>query len=116
RRMIEESSIDKTCGVIEIGPGIGSLTEQLALSADHVVAFEIDQRLKPILSSTLRKCSNVDIIYEDILEANIYDVIKSHFSSELDIRIVANLPYYITTPILLKLLQDRLPIKSITVM
>lgn len=116
KRIIEASSIDKTSGVIEIGPGIGSLTEQLALHAQHVVAFEIDERLKPVLQSTLNKYQNINIIYKDILKADVAQVIRSCFSKDQDIHIVANLPYYITTPILLNLLQTNLPLKSITVM
>lgn len=116
KRMIEQSHIDKSCNVIEIGPGIGSLTEQLALHANHVIAFEIDERLKPILTETLGEYSNINIVYEDILKANINDIIDHYFNDDKDIRIVANLPYYITTPILLKLLHDQLQVKSITVM
>lgn len=116
KRIIEESHIDTSTGVIEIGPGIGSLTEQLALYANQVVAFEIDKRLKPILSETLQQYSNVNIIYEDILKANIQEVIQNYFSETKSVRVVANLPYYITTPILLKLLEEKLPITSITVM
>lgn len=116
KRIIEESHIDTSTGVIEIGPGIGSLTEQLALYANQVVAFEIDKRLKPILSETLQQYSNVNIVYEDILKANIQEVIQNYFSETKSVRVVANLPYYITTPILLKLLEEKLPITSITVM
>lgn len=116
RRIIEESNINQSSGVIEIGPGIGSLTEQLAQQANRVIAFEIDERLKPILQSTLENYSNITIIYEDILKANIHDIIERYFLKNQAVHIVANLPYYITTPILLKLLQTQLPITSITVM
>lgn len=116
KRMIEEAGIDKSCNVIEIGPGIGSLTEQLAIYANKVISFEIDERLRPILSSTLKDYANVNIIYEDILKANINQIIQDHFEENEHIRVVANLPYYITTPILMKLLQANLPISSITVM
>lgn len=116
QRIIEESNINKSSGVIEIGPGIGSLTEQLALHADQVISFEIDERLKPILTDTLKQYQNVKVIYEDILQANITKTIKERFSPTQKVHVVANLPYYITTPILFKLLEDNLPIHSITVM
>lgn len=116
KNIISSAGIDKTSGVIEIGPGIGSLTEQLAIHAKKVIAFEIDRRLLPILSDTLSSFSNVAIINEDILKANIQQEIKKHFTPDLHIHIVANLPYYITTPILMNVLQQETPIESITVM
>ncbi len=114
--IIHHANIDKTAGAIEIGPGIGALTEQLAIHADRVAAFEIDQRLLPILEDTLGAYSNVEIIQQDILKADVKEIIKNHFKADQAIHVVANLPYYITTPILMKLLRDRLPIDSITVM
>ena len=114
--IIKHAGINKSAGAIEIGPGIGALTEQLAIHADKVVAFEIDQRLLPILEDTLEDYSNVEVIHQDILEADVTQVIEAQFKDNQPIHVVANLPYYITTPILLKLLHDRLPIDSITVM
>src|SRR5699024_1822822 len=114
--IIDAAGIDENANVIEIGPGIGSLTEQLALRAKKVVAFEIDQRLKPVLESTLKPYDNIKIIFEDILKSNLKEVIKNEFSPGEKIHIVANLPYYITTPILLRLLHDQLPIDTMTVM
>ncbi|MHA6252916.1 16S rRNA (adenine(1518)-N(6)/adenine(1519)-N(6))-dimethyltransferase RsmA [Oceanobacillus sp. CAU 1775] len=114
--IINYAEIDKTAGAIEIGPGIGALTEQLAIHADKVVAFEIDQRLLPILRDTLSDYDNIEVIHQDILEADIKAVIGTHFKENQPIHIVANLPYYITTPILMKLLHDQLPVESITVM
>ncbi|UJL46473.1 16S rRNA (adenine(1518)-N(6)/adenine(1519)-N(6))-dimethyltransferase RsmA [Virgibacillus sp. NKC19-16] len=114
--IIKHAGIDKGTGVIEVGPGIGALTEQLAIHADRVVAFEIDQRLLPILQDTLQDYDNVQIIHQDILEANVQEVISGHFGPEQPIHIVANLPYYITTPILMKLLRERLPVSTLTVM
>lgn len=114
--IIEQADINDTTGVIEIGPGIGALTEQLAIHAEKVVAYEIDQRLLPILEDTLSDYQNVTIIHEDILQANVRDVIRKHFRPEQKVQIVANLPYYITTPILMKLLEDRLPISALTIM
>lgn len=115
-RIIDSASIDADSNVIEIGPGIGSLTEQLALKAKKVVAFEIDQRLESVLASTLKPYKNIKIIYEDILKADIENVIKNEFAPGEKVHIVANLPYYITTPILLRLLHDQLPIDTMTVM
>lgn len=114
--IIRHAGIDKHSGAIEIGPGIGALTEQLAIHADKVVAYEIDQRLLPILKDTLQDYSNVQVIHRDILQADVVSEIKTNFEPEQPIHIVANLPYYITTPILMKLLHDRLPVSSITVM
>jgi len=114
--IIDAAGIDENANVIEIGPGIGSLTEQLALRAKKVVAFEIDQRLKPVLESTLKPYDNIKIIFEDILKSNLKEVSKNEFSPGEKIHIVANLPYYITTPILLRLLHDQLPIDTMTVM
>jgi 16S rRNA (adenine1518-N6/adenine1519-N6)-dimethyltransferase len=116
KNIIEEAGIDNTVNAIEIGPGIGALTEQLAQHSDRVVAFEIDQRLLPILEDTLGDYENVEVINQDILEADVAQVIADHFQSDQPVRVVANLPYYITTPILMKLLMERLPIDSITVM
>lgn len=114
--IIKHAGISKHSGVIEIGPGIGSLTEQLAIYAKTVVAYEIDQRLKPVLADTLQNYDNVHLIYTDILEADTHAAIKKYFSHVEDIHIVANLPYYITTPIVMKLLADRLPISRLTIM
>ncbi|MFC0300099.1 16S rRNA (adenine(1518)-N(6)/adenine(1519)-N(6))-dimethyltransferase RsmA [Virgibacillus soli] len=114
--IIRHSGITKDSGVIEIGPGIGALTEQLAIHAERVMALEIDQRLLPILDETLNEYNNVSIVHDDVLKANLHELIQSHFRPGQDIHIVANLPYYITTPILMKLLHENLPIENITVM
>lgn len=114
--IIKHAGVDPSIGVIEIGPGIGALTEQLAIHADKVVAFEIDGRLLPILEDTLQAYSNIEIIHEDILKADVKKVIEEQFAENQAIHIVANLPYYMTTPILMKLLRDRLPVENITVM
>ncbi|WP_010094887.1 16S rRNA (adenine(1518)-N(6)/adenine(1519)-N(6))-dimethyltransferase RsmA [Ornithinibacillus scapharcae] len=116
KNIIGHAGIDKTTGTIEIGPGIGALTEQLAIHSDQVVAFEIDQRLLPILQDTLSDFENINVIHEDILKADVQQVIEANFKENQPIHIVANLPYYITTPILMKLLRERLPVDSITVM
>lgn len=114
--LIRTAGINKKSGVIEIGPGIGALTEQLAIHADSVTAFEIDQRLLPILHDTLKQYDNIRFINQDILKADVQQTIQESFHPEQEVHIVANLPYYITTPILMKLLQERLPIASLTVM
>ncbi|GIO24253.1 16S rRNA (adenine(1518)-N(6)/adenine(1519)-N(6))-dimethyltransferase RsmA [Oceanobacillus sp. J11TS1] len=115
-KIIHQAGITEKTGAIEIGPGMGALTEQLAIHADKVVAFEIDQRLLPILEETLGDYNNVEVIHQDILKADVNEVIKTHFKEDQDIHVVANLPYYITTPILMKLVHDRLPVTSLTVM
>ncbi|UTH02374.1 16S rRNA (adenine(1518)-N(6)/adenine(1519)-N(6))-dimethyltransferase RsmA [Macrococcoides canis] len=116
RNIIDAAGIDKTSGVIEIGPGMGSLTEQLAKHAKHVLAFEIDQRLIPILGETLSPYDNVTVINEDILKADVASAIESHLHDCDEIFVVANLPYYITTPILMGLLEKHLNINSYVVM
>lgn len=114
--IIEASDIDAQTGVIEIGPGMGSLTEQLAKNAKKVVAFEIDQRLMPVLEDTMGPYDNVTVVNEDILKADIAHYVAEHFSDCNKIMVVANLPYYITTPILLNLMQQSLPIDGYVVM
>lgn len=116
RNIIDAAGIDKTSGVIEIGPGMGSLTEQLAKHAKHVLAFEIDQRLIPILGETLSPYDNVTVINEDILKADVASAIETHLHDCDEIFVVANLPYYITTPILMGLLEKHLNINSYVVM
>ncbi|MEH7108282.1 16S rRNA (adenine(1518)-N(6)/adenine(1519)-N(6))-dimethyltransferase RsmA [Bacillus sp. JJ1764] len=103
-------------GAIEIGPGIGALTEQLARSSKKVVAFEIDQRLLPILGETLSPYDNVKIIHQDILKADVQAIMEEEFSGTTDVMVVANLPYYVTTPIIMKLLEDHIPIRGIVCM
>lgn len=114
--IIHHAGIDKTSSVIEIGPGIGALTEQLLRHAKHVVAFEVDQRLLPVLGDTLSPYDNLTLIHEDILKADVGHIIHDVFGDQEQVDIVANLPYYITTPILMKLLQEKLPIRSLTIM
>jgi 16S rRNA (adenine1518-N6/adenine1519-N6)-dimethyltransferase len=116
KRIVEHAELTDASGTIEIGPGIGALTEQLAKSSKKVAAFEIDQRLLPILKETLSPYNNVKVIHEDILKANVMQVIVEEFQGIDDIMVVANLPYYVTTPIILKLLTENLPIRGIVVM
>ncbi|NQD67562.1 16S rRNA (adenine(1518)-N(6)/adenine(1519)-N(6))-dimethyltransferase RsmA [Bacillus haikouensis] len=116
RNITEHAGLTKDTAAIEIGPGIGALTEHLARTSGKVVAFEIDQRLIPILGDTLSPYDNVKIINKDVLEADVKTIIEEEFDGFEDIMVVANLPYYVTTPIILKLLMERLPIRGICVM
>ncbi|WP_349409057.1 16S rRNA (adenine(1518)-N(6)/adenine(1519)-N(6))-dimethyltransferase RsmA [Pseudalkalibacillus sp. SCS-8] len=115
-KIVSTAGITSETGVIEIGPGIGSLTEQLAKHAKKVTAFEIDLRLIPILKDTLSPYPHVNVIHQDVLEADLHDMIKNDYSEIEDIMVVANLPYYVTTPIIMKLLTEQLPIRGIVVM
>ncbi|HEY9576382.1 MAG TPA: 16S rRNA (adenine(1518)-N(6)/adenine(1519)-N(6))-dimethyltransferase RsmA [Pseudobacillus sp.] len=116
RRITETAELTKEAGAIEIGPGIGALTEHLARTAGKVVAFEIDQRLLPVLSDTLSPYDNVKVIHEDILKADVAQIAEQEFTGFEQLMVVANLPYYITTPIIMKLLEDKVPFKGMVVM
>lgn len=111
-----EASCDENTGVLEIGPGIGVLTAELSKVAKKVVAIELDERLKKILPITLADCPNVEIIYGDCMKLNLKEIISEHFSDCERVVVCANLPYYITSPIVMMLLESHLPIDSITVM
>jgi len=114
-KIAELGNAKKGFGIIEIGTGIGVLTNELAKSAEKVVAVEIDDRLLPILAETLQEYKNVKIINNDVMKINLAEVIAEEFQG-LDVAVCANLPYYITSPIIMMLLEQRLPITSITVM
>ncbi|MFC0559575.1 16S rRNA (adenine(1518)-N(6)/adenine(1519)-N(6))-dimethyltransferase RsmA [Halalkalibacter alkalisediminis] len=116
RNIVAAADITDETGVIEVGPGIGALTEQLAKRAKKVVSFEIDQRLLPVLDDTLQPYENVEIIHSDVLKADIQGTIDQQFEGVEDLMVVANLPYYVTTPILMKLLEEHLPVRGIVVM
>ncbi|MBU9710155.1 16S rRNA (adenine(1518)-N(6)/adenine(1519)-N(6))-dimethyltransferase RsmA [Bacillus tamaricis] len=116
RRIVDTAELTDNTGVLEIGPGIGALTEQIARRAKKVVAFEIDQRLLPILKETLSPYEHVNIIHQDVLKSNVKEVIEAEFDKGQDLAVVANLPYYVTTPILMKLLEEKLSIRTIVVM
>ncbi|RUL49157.1 MULTISPECIES: 16S rRNA (adenine(1518)-N(6)/adenine(1519)-N(6))-dimethyltransferase RsmA [Lysinibacillus] len=116
RNIVSHANLTKDSGAIEVGPGIGALTEHLARAAKKVVSFEIDQRLLPVLEDTLSPYDNVKIVHSDILKADVKKVIDEEMAGIEDIMVVANLPYYVTTPILMKLLNDRLPIRGYVVM
>lgn len=102
-------------GIIEVGTGIGTLTAELAKRADKVVAVEIDKRLLPILNETLSDFKNVKIINDDIMNADIHKLISEEFSG-MEVAVCANLPYYITSPIIMLFLESGAPVKSLTVM
>lgn len=116
QKIVDTAEIDKNVNVIEIGPGIGALTEFLAENAAEVMAFEIDDRLIPILADTLRDFDNVKVINEDILKSDLQSRIKEFANPDLPIKVVANLPYYITTPILMHLIESRIPFAEFVVM
>ena len=116
QKIVDTAEIDKHVNVIEIGPGIGALTEFLAENAAEVMAFEIDERLIPILADTLRDFENVKIINEDILKSDLQARIKEFTNPELPIKVVANLPYYITTPILMHLIESGISFSEFVVM
>ena len=115
-RIVDGAGVDKTVGVIEIGPGIGSLTEALAKKAKKVISFEIDGRLLPILAETLADYNNVEIINNDILKVDVDNIIAEKMSDCDKIMVVANLPYYITTPILTYLIENTQKIDGYVVM
>ena len=112
--IIRSANIDKDTLVIEIGPGAGSLTYKLSKYAKNVLCYEIDITLKELLLDNLKDCNNVDIIFKDFLKANVLDDIKKYDYKKL--YVVANLPYYITTPIIMKFIEDSIPVEKIVVM
>ncbi|WP_161979653.1 16S rRNA (adenine(1518)-N(6)/adenine(1519)-N(6))-dimethyltransferase RsmA [Streptococcus sp. S784/96/1] len=116
QKIVDTAEIDKNVNVIEIGPGIGALTEFLAENAAEVMAFEIDDRLIPILADTLRDFDNVQVVNQDILKADLQTQIQNFKNPDLPIKVVANLPYYITTPILMHLIESKIPFQEFVVM
>ena len=114
-RIISSAEITKEDCVLEIGPGIGTMTQYLAERAGHVVAVEIDKALIPILSDTLSAYDNVEVINEDILKVDLNRLVQEKNGGR-PIKVVANLPYYITTPIIMGLFESHVPIDSITIM
>lgn len=112
--IIDKALIDSNTLIIEIGPGAGSLTYKLSLSAKQVLCYEIDESLRPILNDNLNGFSNVEIKFEDFLKADLTSDIKKYSYEKL--YVVANLPYYITTPIIMKLIEDNIDVDKIVVM
>ncbi len=109
-------SCDKNTGVLEIGPGVGVLTRELSAVAKKVVAIELDERLKEILPKTLGDLDNVEVIFGDAMKLDLKEIIKEKFADCESVSVCANLPYYITSPIIMMLLESKLPITGITVM
>lgn len=114
-RIVSAAEITAEDCVLEIGPGIGTMTQRLAAKAREVVAVEIDRNLIPILEDTLSDCDNVTVINDDILKVDINKIVQEKNGGN-PIKVVANLPYYITTPIIMELFESHVPLKSITVM
>ena len=116
QKIVDTAEVDDQVNVIEIGPGIGALTEFLAERAAEVMAFEIDHRLVPILADTLRDFDNVTVVNEDILKVDLAQHIQNFKNPDLPIKVVANLPYYITTPMLMHLIESGIPFSEFVVM
>ena len=114
-RMAAESGAAECAGAIEVGPGLGVLTYELAQVAKKVVAIELDQRLFPVLGETLADCTNVELVQGDVLKLDLHALIQEKFGGQ-EVCVCANLPYYITSPVILRLLEEGLPLTSITVM
>ena len=114
-KIVDAANITKNDGVIEIGPGIGTMTQLLCERAAKVVAVEIDRQLIPILEETLSGYDNVRTVNADVMKIDLQDLIAEEFSG-MNVKVVANLPYYITTPIVMELLEKRLPVDDITIM
>jgi 16S rRNA (adenine1518-N6/adenine1519-N6)-dimethyltransferase len=116
RKIVETAAVDQQTNVIEVGPGIGALTEQLAMNAAQVLAFEIDDRLIPVLEETLEPYQNVTVVHQDVLKADLIGTTQSVFKQKLPLKVVANLPYYITTPIMMHFLESDLEVSEMVVM
>lgn len=114
-RIAEMGGVDENTGVIEIGAGVGVLTAELAKRAKKVVCIEIDSRLLPVLDETLAEFDNIEIVNEDVLKVDLHKLIEEKFAG-MRVVVCANLPYYITSPIIMMLLESNLPIESVTVM
>lgn len=114
-RMAQVCGADESTGVIEVGPGFGVLTAELAKKAKKVVSIELDERLLPVLDETLAEFNNVKIINADVLKVDLKKIIEEEFGG-MKVAVCANLPYYITSPVIMHLLESRLPIENLTVM
>lgn len=115
-KIVNAGEIDKDTTVIEVGPGIGALTEQLAKKARNVIAFEIDDRLLPVLEDTLSPYDNIEIIHSDVLKVDMKAFEKSHLVDAKEVVLVANLPYYITTPIIMRFLESGIALDRMVLM
>ena len=115
-QMADEAVITEEDGIIEIGAGIGVLTAELCKRAKKVVSIELDKRLLPVLDETLKDFDNFEVVNDDILKVDLHKLINEKFGDCKNVSVCANLPYYITSPVIMKLLEDKLPIKQIIVM
>ncbi|GGJ30183.1 16S rRNA (adenine(1518)-N(6)/adenine(1519)-N(6))-dimethyltransferase RsmA [Paenibacillus hunanensis] len=115
-KIVDAADLNEQRGALEIGPGIGALTERLARQAHNVTAVEIDQRLLPILQDSLGDYDNVRVRHGDVLKVDLQELFREDFANVDKVSVVANLPYYVTTPILMKLLEEKLPLDNIVVM
>lgn len=116
QNIVDAAALTQADDVIEVGPGIGALTQFIAENAHHVLALEVDGRLLPVLAETLDGYLNVEVVLEDVLKADLPKLVAEHFDGQHHLKVVANLPYYITTPILTHLMNSQLPFTSLTVM
>ncbi|WP_018753517.1 16S rRNA (adenine(1518)-N(6)/adenine(1519)-N(6))-dimethyltransferase RsmA [Paenibacillus sanguinis] len=115
-KIVAAAELDSCKGALEIGPGIGALTEKLAREAGKVTAVEIDQRLLPILEEVLEPYPHVRVVHGDVLKLDLQALFAAEFGGVSGVSVVANLPYYVTTPILMRLLEEKLPLEHIVVM
>ncbi|MBP1153471.1 MULTISPECIES: 16S rRNA (adenine(1518)-N(6)/adenine(1519)-N(6))-dimethyltransferase RsmA [unclassified Paenibacillus] len=115
-KIVSAADLQPDKGALEIGPGIGALTQQLAKMAGRVVAVEIDQRLLPMLEETLSPYPHTAVVHGDVLKVDLKELFEKHFQGVSQVSVVANLPYYVTTPIIMKLLEEKLPLENIVVM
>ncbi|SNS45208.1 dimethyladenosine transferase [Anaerovirgula multivorans] len=113
--IVEAANITKEDCVVEVGPGIGSLTQHIADKAGKVVAVEIDRNLIPILQKTLADYDNIEVIHEDVLKVDLHEIIEKKLGGR-KVKVIGNLPYYVTTPIIMKFLEEKIPMTSMTVM
>lgn len=115
-QMAESLSADENTGVLEVGPGIGVLTKELCRVAGRVVSIELDKRLFPVLDETLAEFDNLEIINADVMKIDLNKLIEEKFSGCSSVKVCANLPYYITSPVIMTLLESKLPVDEIVVM
>lgn len=114
--IVSAAELDESKGALEIGPGLGALTQQLAKRAGRVVAVELDQRMLPVLDETLSAYGNASVVHGDILKVDLEELFQRYFAGMKGVSVVANLPYYVTTPIVMRLLEEHIPLENIVVM
>lgn len=114
-KMADLCGASEVSGVLEIGPGFGVLTRELSARAAKVVAVELDRSLEPVLRETLADCSNVHVVWGDVMKLNLRELIRTEFAG-MNVAVCANLPYYITSPVVMRVLEEKLPVSALTVM